>query len=162
MMDTKNYITGHSSSTEIDDWFEVTEMKGTIEESARKTYIPPKSHITYRFKQLSIPFYEFNSATYFEKITLPNSNGKKYSFDSVNTENLIKSFVILGYDNESSHMILTHKFWISDVVNTMNGDLPTQLNQIKNSKSTALGTGGLVIGAVALLTISAYVESEDP
>jgi hypothetical protein len=126
--------TGTGTSNQYIEGMTSANFEGTVSQSPTKSYIPPNSRIIREFAGVPIQFINSLRKTHsFEKILL-RSSAKKFSFDESNTLNVILSYISVGVSDEGQFRVINHRFWMSDVVETIEGNLRIKGNQFRTSK----------------------------
>lgn len=151
-------LSGTANSTQIVRGNSSIDFEGQISESSNRTYIPPKSRVSRLFTKLPIEYTKgLRKTNSFEPILLPSS-ARKFTFTKENSLNNIRSYIHLISDDESSSQVLKHQFWMSEIVETMDNNLQPTGNQLKESKTTAVGVVLTSIVTVAVIGVLAATE----
>ncbi len=95
----------------------------------------------------------------FERIHLGTTTGKRYQFSSTDSTEFFESYIFINSDQEEGNF-LNHHFWVSSLVECVDGSPNKLPNQVVFSKLT--GASNVMIGAVVLpLAILAASVEED-
>ena len=147
-------MSGTTTSTEYINGASYGNIKGTIEESSSKTYIPPKSKSIRQFTKLPTEYINRLKQNYpYEQVQLP-SDAKKFKFSDTSPLSQIKTYIVFSSSDEKNSKQFTHDFWVSEIIQTMDGSLQSQPDQLKLTKKTATGAIMSTAGLLALLAVA--------
>lgn len=143
-----------SQTIELIDGIETTDLRGTIYSQPSRTYIPPKSKISKMFDKVPISYKNLKTTDLHERVNLPSGIGKKYTFQESDSLNFYHSYIYLSDNDESKSYVLNHDFWVSEVLETLDGSVRLSPTQFKKSKLTSTGYFIALIGLVGIIIVS--------
>jgi hypothetical protein len=151
---------GSASTTNILSTIETTNIRGTVSTTLDRNYIPPNSKSSRLFSKMPKPYVDLKTVESFEEINQFPGASRKYVFSESESINSYQTYIYLNDTDESGAYIINHKFWVSEMVESLEGDKEMKPNQFKISKTTAAGVFFGTLGLVTVVLISIPVFSQ--
>jgi len=139
-------------------------ITGTISQKEPLSFIPPKSFVTQAPAQLRREFFIVPMSTKKNRKKVNNLIVKSYSYDAQSSPLTFRVFLALSRSEAFAEPIyLDHKFWVSEVIQTMaKPDLfPENGNQFYLNKGTGFGTFVGLAAITGLVIVAAHNEDQN-
>ncbi len=158
------FFSAVGQSMEWVEGFATSNTQGSVFSSPALTYIHPHAKVSRMFFDVPFTYLEFNEGSDYEKVSWSNATGKRYYINPLDSLDFHQSYIYLGDDNGSSPYLLSHTFWITEVVETNYNTFPASENQfVIESPSNGSGEGALLLSLAIIGTTAELLGgSSDP